>query len=486
MTVFAPCSIPQSLFLTSPADLCFYGGQAGGGKTFSALLHHLKYVDDPHYRGLILRRTTPMLLKSGAIWDEAKGLYKEYDPDCKIRIKDLKFIFPAGAEVAFSHFERVDDKDNFQGAQISSVFFDELCQFEEEQFLYILSRLRTKANMKPNARAAMNPDPDSFVRKWVDWYLYPRDHPLFGRPDPAKQGIIRWFVRQNNTMIWADTREELVKAYPKSTPLSFQFIFASVYDNPHIDPSYIAFLEGLGEIEKERLLYGNWEARAEAAGFFKRQWVTEVADYPDESEIVKTVRAWDIAGELSSSAVPDPDYSVGVKMAKLKNGTYCILDIIRLRARFGDLTKKIIEVAASDGVGVDVVIPQDPNASAKAACKMMVNEIIAEGFYAKARPTNKSKVDRFRPFAAACENGSVSIVKNCSTCLESKIYNDNNFYYTELEKFDGGRKGHDDLCDSTSDAFMYLAQSKTLPNFMHGLKQMNLSTPNPINNIPFG
>ena len=79
--------------------------------------------------------------------------------------------------------------------------------------------------MKPVARATMNPDPDSWVRKWVDWYLYPKDHELFGRPDPSKQGVVRWFVRDNNEMIWASSREELALRYPKATPLSFKMIF---------------------------------------------------------------------------------------------------------------------------------------------------------------------------------------------------------------------------------------------------------------------
>lgn len=465
MTQFAPCSHPQAMFLNSTADICFYGGQAGGGKTFCALLHHLKHAEDKYYRGLILRRTTPMMMKPGAIWDEAKSLYKEFDPNCQIKIKDLKVVLSSGAEIAFSHFERVDDTDNFQGSQISSVFFDELCQFEESQFLYLLSRLRTKANMKPNARAAMNPDPDSFARKWVDWYLYPEGHPSFGRPDPSKQGIVRWFVRIDNNMIWADSQEELLEMYPDSTPLSFQYISASVYDNPYIEKSYIAFLEGLGQIEKERLLYGNWEARAESAGYWKRAFITEVIAQPHKSDIVRTVRAWDLAGELASPAVPDPDFSVGVKIAKLKNGRFVILDVIRLRARFGDLARKIISVAVEDGPDVDVLVPQDPNSSAKAAAKMLVQEIIAAGFYAKAKPTNRSKVDRFRPFAAACENGFVDVVKNCCDCLELKISRDNNFYYTEMERFDGSRKGHDDACDATADGYMDLAQKFQVPSF---------------------
>lgn len=75
----------------------------------------MKYMHDPLYRGLTLRRTTPMLMKPGAIWDEAKTLYREVDDKCQIKIKDLKFIFSSKGEVAFSHFERVDDTNNFQG-----------------------------------------------------------------------------------------------------------------------------------------------------------------------------------------------------------------------------------------------------------------------------------------------------------------------------------------------------------------------------------
>ena len=76
-----------------------------------------------------------MLTKPGAIWDEAKSLYKEFDPKVRIRNKDMKISFgpvqdiDQKAEVSFTHFERVDDTDNFQGSQLSSAVLDELCQF---------------------------------------------------------------------------------------------------------------------------------------------------------------------------------------------------------------------------------------------------------------------------------------------------------------------------------------------------------------------
>lgn len=209
----------------------------------------------------------------------------------------------------------------------------------------------------------------------------------------------------------------------------------------------------------------NWLARQEAAGYFKRQWVTEAHDEPPRSEIIRTVRAYDLAGELKSETNPDPDYIASVKMSKLRNGTYFIHNVQRFRARFGDWVTKIVETAHQDGRHVDILIPQDPNASAKAAARMLVNDIISHGFSAMCRPTNRSKIDRFRPFAAAAKNGSIVVLANCASDFENKVENDNSFYYKELEEFDGGRKGHDDMVDSTSDAFMDLAQAVHVPNF---------------------
>lgn len=476
MKIIAPASKPQEMFLNTPdwVDICFYGGQAGGGKTFAGLLHHLKYVHDPLYRGLTLRRTTPMLLKPGAVWDEAKTLFREIDPKCQIKIKDMKFVMSTKGEVSFSHFERVDDTDNFQGAQISSCVMEELCQFEESQFNYILSRLRTKANMKPNMRATMNPDPDSWVRKWVDWYLYPEGHEFFGRPDPEKQGLIRWFVRQDNELYWGDTQEEMLERYPDSTPLSFRFISASVYDNPYVEKSYIAFLQGLPRIEKEILLYGNWEAREESSTFFNRMWIEEIPFI--EEKIVATVRAFDFAGTLKSDSNPSPDYTVSVRMRKTASGKYIIDDVQRCRIRFGDWDEFVLRCAANDPINTTYVIPQDPGVAAKRATSEQVARLINNGLYVQKLDTNKSKLERFRPFSAMSQNSMVQFVKNCGNDLENKISNDNGFVYKELEAFTGERKrgenGHDDIVDTISDAYYKLSVIQNLPAMGAGLKAM--------------
>lgn len=487
--VIAPASYPQELFLTirdgvisdskycvkkgkqvgEEVDIVFYGGAAGGGKSFAALMHHLKYIDLDNYRGLVLRRTTPMLMKPGAIWDEAKALYRDVDPNCQIKIKDLKIIIgPKKAEIAFSHFERVDDTNNFQGSQISSVVFDELCHFEESQFIYILSRLRTKANMKPVARATMNPEPDSWVHKWIKWYLYDDNHELAGRPDPVKQGKVRWFVRQDNEMIWADSKEELVEKFPGSTPLSFAFCSANVYDNKYIEKSYIAFLEGLPRIQKEILLWGNWNARPESEGLVRREAFKESLVEPPWNEIVKTVRAYDFASTKKTKDMTfDPDYFCSVKMSKLKNGDYFIHEVERTRIGVGEWASHILKNALRDGKKVDIVIPLDPGASARFANSQLKKEIISEGYFVREFKATGDKLNRFRPVAAFINNGYMHILKDCGQDPENDICNDLNFFYKEVEGFTGKRKsgasGHDDLVDALSDSFAALSARFQLP-----------------------
>lgn len=430
----------------------------------------MKYIHLPQYKGITIRRTTPMLRKPGAIWDEAKSLYRDADPNARIRDKEMKITFgpvkdaTKRAEVTFTHFERVDDTDNFQGSQLSSACLDELCQFEESQFLYIMSRLRTKADMKPVMRATMNPGPGTWVRKWVDYYLYPEGHELYGRPDPEKQAKVRWFIRQGEEMRWRDTRQELFDDYGvkgedgellpddhkhQIKPLSFAFIAASVYDNPFIAPSYIGFLEGLGRVEKEILLYGNWEARPEGASYFLRDWCEEITDY-DESQVERVVRAYDFAGTLKSDANPSPDYTVGVKMARMKDGKYIILDVRRTRIRYGDWETFIVENAMehdSHHRNYSILVPLDPGVAARAATELVCRNLSEHGLYAEKMRASSSKLDRFRPFSAMAQNSGIQFLKGCGTDYENKIQNDNEFIYKELEAFDGkkrkGESGHD-------------------------------------------
>ena len=88
---------------------------------------------------------------------------------------------------------------------------------------------------------------------------------------------------KDNEIIWADSQEELLEKHPGSSPLSFTFINANVYDNPVLmkrQPEYVAWLEGQDRETKEALLYGNWYVTKQFEGYFKRKWTPIVTEPP--------------------------------------------------------------------------------------------------------------------------------------------------------------------------------------------------------------
>lgn len=487
--------------LTSTANIVVYGGSMGAGKTYNGLLKHLKWADNPHYRGLVIRKNSSTIMKSGFLFDEAKGIYTNFDPAVKVKYKAQKFEFPSGAEIVFTHCATDDDAEGFKGGQFSFIMCDESTELQLNHVLRLYSRIRSKAGIPPQMLLTCNPSPDSFLRQWVDWYLLPEGHEHAGRPDPEKDGKIRWFVRVGDDMCWGDSREELVEKYGEShlsldddeqiKPISFQFLPATIYDNPpliKLNPNYLANLKSLPSVQKERDLYGNWNIRESTAELFKREWCPIV--HSDSGlDIVKICRAYDLASTLPSQTNSSPDYTASVKMAKLRSGDYIILDVKRHRIRVGDWLDFILAQAEEDGHHVDIILPEDPNAAAKAGLQQVLLRPINEaGFYATSKKTNRSKLDRFRPFAGAAQSGVIQILNNCGSDLWNNIKNDNSFWLKELEAFTGERKrgesGHDDVVDVCSDTFMYLAQSVSIPSGMlGGLKSFNTASRSPLLNI---
>src|ERR1700739_1622626 len=59
---------PQTEFLRTAADVCIYGGAAGGGKTVGLILEPLRYVSRvPGFTAVFFRRTTPQITNPGGL-----------------------------------------------------------------------------------------------------------------------------------------------------------------------------------------------------------------------------------------------------------------------------------------------------------------------------------------------------------------------------------------------------------------------------------
>jgi predicted phage terminase large subunit-like protein len=438
------------------------------------VIDFLKYTDIPNFIGVMTRRTTPQLYGPGNVLSKCKRIFAQaYEPDeYTWRAKDGKFVFhKSGAEIYLKHFENEQASDNWQGIEANLFYIDEGTQFSQYMVQYIMSRMRNPncPEVMPHLKITCNPDNSHFFRKWVEPYLKED-----GTPDRSKDGMVRYFTFQDGDFVWGSSKQELMEIYgiDEDEALSFTFISANVFDNKivqKINPKYVSWLKGLRGVERARLLDGNWHVSESGSGFFKREFVTPVNLF--EQNIVSYCRAWDIAGSLPSDQLPDPDWTCGVLIAKTKQGRYIVVDVVRFRARFGEVMQRIIQTAKEDPDNTQIILPQEPGQAGKAAGQMMIKELIEEGFQARMRPSNKSKVVRFQPFAAAAEAGLVDYVPG----------DWNEKYFFELELFDGSRKNKDDQVDATSDSFITLAQKIHIGNFLGGLVTADLSTKNPFN-----
>lgn len=458
-----PSSPKQELMLCQSADMAILGGAMGSGKSYISLLYPLKFADDPHFRGIMFRKTTGEITAQGGLWENACEIYTKIYGDAKelrkqgktggikIHVKDLRITFPAGGSIKFSYLERDADLLRHQGAAYTFVLFDEATHFSLKMIEYLIKRMRSaRATHQKQMVLTCNPDPSWECLEWIKPYLTED-----GTPNLEKDGMLRYYVVDKGQYVWSDSREELEKIYGSGSDSgirSFTFISANCTDNIPLmkaDPTYLSNLKSQPWVDVQRYLYGNWFVRESRAGYFSRNWVEEVTGY-DESQVLKIVRAWDMAGTLRSDSNPSPDYTVCVKMAKMKDGTYLVLDVKRMRVRYGDWQRVIIESALEDRElhkDVTILLPIDPNPAAKAATSLMIRELAESGLYAQGMRASTSKLDRFRPFSACAQVGGIKFLKDCGRDFENGQMNTNEFIYKELEAFDGlrrrGESGHD-------------------------------------------
>lgn len=434
----------QSMFLSTKADICLYGGGAGSGKTFALMLECLRHLNVRNFYTLFLRRTKTEAKLPGGPIDESRNIFPQFGGEYSESMMNWKF--PGGARVQFQGIELEKDLEDFKGSQVPLIIFDELTGFTEKMFNYLLSRNRSSTGVRPYIRATCNPVSEGWVRKLVDWWIDENGYPI-----EARCGVIRWFIRRGEETHWYNSKEEAEAAWGEdSMPKSFTFINATVKDNKKIDPAYEANLKALSRVEREALLLGNWNVKANAGSYFQGDWCEFVLPKdvpPSKAEI----RAWDTASTVPSEVNPDPDYTAGVKIRLGDDGYYYVMHSKRFRTRPAGVREGMRTTASGDGVKCVVGIPLDPGGAGKAVFDDHAKNLA--GFKFKKCKTTKSKLERFEPFSYAAEAGLVKIVKG--------DWNDD--YIRELENFVGDGKGHDDQVDATSDAFNNLSKGKKIP-----------------------
>lgn len=435
-----PQAGPQEQFLASAADIAIYGGGAGGGKTFALLLEPLRHIGNPGFGAVFFRRSTVQVRNEGGLWDESMKLYPLVGASPKEHVLEWKFA--SGASVSMAHLEHEKTVHNWQGSQIALELFDELTHFSEKQFFYMLSRNRSMCGVRPYVRATCNPDADSWVATFIAWWIDQKT----GLPIPERAGVLRWFIRIGDKIIWAGSPEDLEGHTMAGEdgqqipipPKSVTFIPASLKDNKALmeaDPGYMASLLALPTVERERLLGGNWKIRPAAGLYFNRAWCDTVDAVPHG---VRWVRGWDLAATPKVEG-NDPDATSGTKIGKLPDGRYIVGHNTNDHQGPAGVRALIKNTAAQDGKETQISIPQDPGQAGKDQKQSLAT--VLDGYDVRFSPESGDKVTRFSPFSAQAQAGNVLVLRGAW----------NEAWFSALEGFPEAK--HDDDADSTSRAF---------------------------------
>ena len=252
--VFKPNEGPQEEFLSAGERDVLYGGAAGGGKSFALLADPLRFCHNANHRGLLLRRTLDELTE---LIDKSRQLYTKAFPGAKFRESKSTWVFPSGATIWFTYLDKDKDVTRFQGQAFNWIGIDEITQYPTAYVWdYLRSRLRTTdPELQQHLYMRCTANPGGVGGWWVKkMYI---DGTPENKPFPA------FDIETRRDFVWPPGHEKA------GQPLFYRkFVPARLTDNPHLmaDGQYEAMLRSLPDVERRRLLEGDWDV-AEGAAF---------------------------------------------------------------------------------------------------------------------------------------------------------------------------------------------------------------------------
>lgn len=220
----------QAEFLAASEKVVFYGGAAGGGKSYALLIDGVRFAHRAAMRALIIRRSIPQLKELISVSNQ---LYKKAFPGAKYNKQDRIWTFPAGGTLEFGYCDAPDDVDNYIGLPYSYIGWDEIqMQKSPEAYDFLFSRLRsTDPEITCYIRCTGNPGGAPWVKqRFID-------------PAPYNTPFLRATQGQ--------------EAYA----VSHRFIPATLFDNPSLtaDGEYEKVLRNMAPVKVQQLLFGNWD-----------------------------------------------------------------------------------------------------------------------------------------------------------------------------------------------------------------------------------
>jgi predicted phage terminase large subunit-like protein len=399
----------QFAFVSYTGKEAFYGGAAGGGKSWALLMAALQYADVPGYHALILRRTLEELKLPGALIEISRQWLGA--TDARWNGNDRRWTFPSGATLSFGYIGKLGAETRYQSANFSFIGFDEVTAFEEDIYTFMFARCRRG-----------------------------RGSPLGLSPDGVGVHDVPLRVRSASNP-GGDGHEWVKTRFIDGDSRLAPFFPSALTDNPHLDVD--AYLEMFGAmsdpVTRQRMLEGDWDVEVEGTRF-NRRWFTPIDAVAGGA--IRSARHWDLAATEVGPAARNPDYTVGTLVHRYPSARYVVADVVRGRWSSAKVEAIMRATAATDGRGVMVGVEQEPGSAGKAMVSHVKRNVLA-GYNVQGMLPTGDKFTRAGPVASAAEDGRIDVLR--APWLPA--------WLSELGLFSERYKGHDDQVDSLSGAF---------------------------------
>lgn len=273
-----PDNQPQMDAYCSEADVLYFGGAAGGGK--SDLLLGLAVTD--HEKSIIYRREYKQLRE---LEDRSREILEGTPATYSQNLSRWRDI-PGGRMLEFGAVQHEKDKENFKGRPHDLIGFDEIPDFTETQFRYLMAWNRTttqgqRCRVVCSGNPPTTPEGRWVIKYWAPWLL--RNY-----SNPAQPGELRYFVVIDGKDVEVDGPERVKYHGEVLIPRSRTFIPARVSDNPYLArTNYEAQLQALPEPLRSQLLKGDFflEEEAQILQVIPSDWIRQAQSRWSEDDI---------------------------------------------------------------------------------------------------------------------------------------------------------------------------------------------------------
>lgn len=267
----------QENMLAKNVDILIGGGSRGGSKSFSLLLEALKDVQHPDFHAAVFRGNKREMEK---LIRDSRKIFSQYGTYNRAQ-NDMTWNFNNGGTLGFFYHDGSDDdfKERFQGQEYDYIAIDEITHISYKKFKYLFTCNRGASEIRKRMWGTCNPDPRSWVRRFIDWWVDDD-----GYINPERDGKTRYCYMKGDRVsqiIWGDSREEVYERVKEDIKdalnegysrwdldildsiVSVAFVRADLSQNPMLllkDKNYLKKLMQQDKGQVLRDLKANWNA----------------------------------------------------------------------------------------------------------------------------------------------------------------------------------------------------------------------------------